>query len=100
MFVLATSNDPNASGNITQSISHELKSRMSLNEARTMQNYKMSSVFYQRLKTHCKIYKGFVFLKTNIFVAHGHILSLYDMVSEKFTKHIEFDGDILEVFRS
>jgi hypothetical protein len=57
-------------------------------------------VFYQRIKTHCNIFTGFVFLKTFIFVAHGNILSLYDILKERFTKHIKFDDKISQVFRS
>jgi hypothetical protein len=41
-----------------------------------------------------------VFLKTFIFVAHGNILSLYDILKEKFTNHIKFDDKINQVFRS
>jgi len=41
-----------------------------------------------------------VFLKTFIFVAHGNILSLYDILKEKFTNHIKFDDKIEQVFRS
>jgi predicted double-glycine peptidase len=41
-----------------------------------------------------------VFLKTFIFVAHGNILSLYDILKEKFTNHINFDDKISQVFRS
>ncbi len=48
----------------------------------------MDNVFYQRIKKHCKLFTGFVFLKTFIFVAHGRILSLYDILKQKFTRHI------------
>ncbi len=41
-----------------------------------------------------------MFLKTFIFVAHGNILSLYDILKEKFTNHIKFDDKINQVFRS
>jgi hypothetical protein len=41
-----------------------------------------------------------VFLKTFIFVAHGNILSLYDILKERFTNHIKFDDKISQVFRS
>jgi hypothetical protein len=89
-----------AEATLIKSISHENKSRMSINDARTIDKYRIESVFYQRIKTHCKIFKGFVFLNTYIFVAHGHILSLYDMIRKEFTSHIEFESDIIEVFRS
>ena len=39
-------------------------------------------------------------MKTFIFVAHGNILSLYDILAEKFTNHIKFDDKINQVFRS
>ena len=39
-------------------------------------------------------------MKTFIFVAHGNILSLYDILKEKFTNHIKFDDKINQVFRS
>ena len=41
-----------------------------------------------------------MFLKTFIFVAHGNILSLYDILKERFTNHIKFDDKISQVFRS
>lgn len=73
---------------------------MSLSESKVLTGYNIGNVFYQRIKKHCKIFKGFVFLKTYIFVAHGRILSLYDMKKEKFIKHMDFSDDIAEVFRS
>ena len=39
-------------------------------------------------------------MKTFIFVAHGNILSLYDILKERFTNHIKFDDKISQVFRS
>jgi hypothetical protein len=42
-----------------------------------------------------------VFLKTYIFIAHGHILSFYDILLKKFNHHhLEFKTDIEQVFRS
>ena len=46
-----------------------------------------------------KIITGFVFLKTYIFVAHGKILSLYDVLKQKWMKHMMFEEEILQVFR-
>jgi hypothetical protein len=60
----------------------------------------MQNVFYQRIKNHCKLFTGFVFLKTYIFVAHGKILSLYDILKQEFTKDIPFPDEIRQVFRS
>jgi hypothetical protein len=85
---------------VTRGVSHELESRMSINDSRLMPNYEIDKVFYQRIKKHCQIFKGFVFLKTYIFVAHGKILSLFDMKELRFTKHMLFEDDIYEVFRS
>jgi len=77
-----------------------LQSRQSISESRIIEKYNINNVFYQRIKSHCKIFKGFVFLKTFIFVAHGKILSLYDMLKQKFTQHMQFEDDIMQVFRS
>jgi hypothetical protein len=47
------------------------------------------------------LFTGFVFLKTYIFVAHGNLLSLFDILKRRFLKEsIEFQDDIFEVFRS
>ena len=79
---IRTSASQNEPATLTQSVSHDLKSRMSTSEAKKLEeSYDMKKVFYQRVKSHCKIFSGFVFLKTYIFVAHGHLLSLYDMKS-------------------
>lgn len=68
---------------------------MSISESRIMENYNISNVFYQRVKNHCKIFKGFVFLKTYIFVAHGKVLSLYDIKRRSFkSSHMVFEEDI------
>jgi hypothetical protein len=85
---------------VTKAVNHELKARMSSSEARELPDYKIKNVFYQKVKKHCKVFQGFVFLKTYIFVAHGRLLSLYDMKTLRFTKHMQFDRDVSEVFRT
>ena len=46
-----------------------------------------------------KLFNSFVFVKTYIFVAHGKFLSLFDVLKQKWMKHLVFDADILTVFR-
>ena len=41
-----------------------------------------------------------MFRKTYIFIAHGHVLSLYDILKGRYTKHIDCEGKIYQVFRS
>jgi hypothetical protein len=41
-----------------------------------------------------------VFVKTYIFVSHGKYLSLFNVLKQKWLDHIEFDSEIVQVFRS
>ena len=81
-------------GPAIRGVSHDLLYTQSISQSRTLQDYNLKNVFYQRIKQHCKLFTGFVFLKTYIFVAHGNILSLYDILKEKFTNHIPFSDKI------
>jgi hypothetical protein len=69
-------------------------------EADTIEHYKFSHIFYQRVKNHCKIFSCFVFVKTFIFVSHGRYLSLFNVLKQRWLDHIEFESDIVQVFRS
>lgn len=61
--------------------------------------FNFKNIFYERIKNRCKIFNGFVFIKTFIFVAHGKLLSLFDVLKQKWIKHISFDDEIVSVFR-
>lgn len=61
--------------------------------------FNFKNIFYERIKSRCKIFGAFVFIKTFIFVAHGKLLSLFDVLKQKWIKHISFDEDIISVFR-
>lgn len=91
-----------------RSIKHELRSRICIEESDILQKFNFKNIFYQRIKNHCtiflliylgKIFTSFVFIKTYIFVAHGNLLSFYDVLKQKWIKHIPFDEDVIEVFR-
>jgi hypothetical protein len=69
-------------------------------EADTIERYKFSNVFYQRVKNHCKIFNCFVFVKTYIFVSHGRFLSLFNVLKQSWIDHIKFEAEIVAVFRS
>lgn len=73
---------------------------MSPEEADTIEHYKFSNIFYQRVKNHCKLFSCFVFVKTYIFVSHGKYLSLFNVLKREWLDHIEFDSEIVQVFRS
>lgn len=86
---------------------------MSFEEADIMdKKFNFKNIFYQRIKMNCKlsltfliilsgnIFASFVFVKTSIFVGHGNILSSFDVLKQKWLKHIQFEADIISVFRS
>ena len=87
-------------------IDHELKTRMCFEESDVIpsKTFNFKNIFYQRIKDHCiilkynilgKLFNSFVFLKTYIFVAHGTIISLFDVLKGKWIKHLVFDSEIL-----
>ena len=46
-----------------------------------------------------KIYNSFVFPKTYIMVAHANIVSVFDILENKWINHIVFESDIVSMLR-
>lgn len=82
-----------------KSISHDLCARISYEEAESMKNYIFQNIFYQKIKNHCKLFNSFVFIKTYMLVAHGHIVSFFSVLKQKWIKHFEFDCQVKSIFR-
>ena len=85
--------------NDVRSIKTELTTRMCLEESEQKKNIIFPNIFYQKIKNHCKIFNSFVFIKTYMLVAHGHIVSFFSVLKQKFIKHFEFDCQVEGIFR-
>ena len=83
-------------------VSHDLQSRQSMSQSKVAaEGVDFAKVFNHCIKDYCKLFTNFVFLKNYIFIAHGHILSFYDILLKRFNDHhLEFKSDIEQVFRS
>lgn len=73
---------------------------MSLEETELVEKYRFENIYYQRVKSYCKVFSSFVFAGTYIFVAHGRILTLFDVQKKTIFKHLIFEREILDVFRA
>eukprot|EP00347_Sterkiella_histriomuscorum_P017370 403349643 len=85
--------------NDVRSIKTDLTTRMCLEESEQKKNIIFPNIFYQKIKNHCKIFNSFVFIKTYMLVAHGHIVSFFSVLKQKFIKHFEFDCQVEGIFR-
>lgn len=47
---------------VVMGVNHALQSRVSPEEADRIENYTFSNIFYQRIKSHCKLFSCFVFV--------------------------------------
>lgn len=73
---------------------------MSLEETEIIDKYNFENIYYQRVKSYCKVFSSFVFAGTYICVAHGRILTLFDVQKKTIFQHIPFERDIMDVFRA
>jgi hypothetical protein len=58
-----------------EAISHKIDSRINLDDTQLIDKYPFENIFYQLVKSHCKLFTAFAFVETYIFVAHGRYLS-------------------------
>ena len=83
-----------------RAINHKLEARVSLEETEVIDKYKFENIYYQRVKSYCKIFSSYIFVGTYIFVSHGKILTLFDVQKKSIFEHLIFERDIMNVFRS
>lgn len=60
-----------------KSIDLKHKDRVNLENAEVDTKTNFNTIFHQKIKGHCKIFKGFILVRTFMLVSHGHILSQY-----------------------
>lgn len=68
---------------VVKAIDNSLASRICIEESNSAgEDFSFKNIFYERIKSHCNLFSCFVFVKTNIFVSHGHFLSLFDVLKQ------------------
>ena len=72
---------------------------MCIEESDSRKNFNFLNIFYQRIKNHVKIFNSFVFIKTFILVGHGNIVSLFNVLQQKWLNHIPCQNQIEQIFR-
>ena len=82
-----------------RSIKTELETRMCMDESEQKKGIIFPNIFYQKIKNHCMLYNSFVFIKTFMLVAHGHIVSFFSVLKQKWIRHFEFDCQVEGIFR-
>jgi hypothetical protein len=85
---------------LIRAINHKLEARVSLEETEIIDKYPFENIYYQRVKSYCKVFSAFVFAGTDIFVSHGKILTQFDVQKKTIVDHISFDREIIDVFRA
>jgi hypothetical protein len=63
-------------------------------------HYSLRGIFYQRVKTSCNIFNSFNLIGTVLVVAHGKMISIYSILTEKWIKTFTFDSEIVSIFRN
>jgi hypothetical protein len=74
-----------------KSIDMKHQSRMSMENSDIERNtFNYNTIFYQKIKRHCKIFNSFCLVRTYVIVVHGNILSEYHILKPKdnWVKHI------------
>jgi hypothetical protein len=85
--------------NDVRKIDNSLGSKISADNSIQDPKLKWINLFYPRIKNHCKIFNSFALVKTLMMVAHGHVVSLFSVLKQKWIKHIAFDHEIKQIFR-
>ncbi len=58
------------------------------------------NLFTRSISTHFKFYPSFCLINTSFFLAHGNIISLFDIIKKKWVKHFIVEEKVLKVFRN
>ena len=56
--------------------------------------------FNAMIQDHFKLYENYVLINTSFFVSHGHLISIYDVIQQKWVKHFNFEQKIEVFFRN
>jgi len=90
-----------------RSIDTRWKNRLTYENAESDTHTKFSRIYFQRIKMHCKLcltflvslFSSFVLMKTCLFVAHGSVVSAFDLLNGTWVKHIFFEENVFSLFR-
>ncbi len=58
------------------------------------------NLFTRSISTHFKFYPSFCLINTSFFLAHGNIISLFDIIKKTWLKHFIVEEKVLKVFRN
>lgn len=78
--------------NDIRAIANELTSRICIEESESKKGFIFQNIFYQKIKNHCKLFNSFVLIKTFLLVSHGHIVSFFSVLKQKWIKHFSFES--------
>lgn len=82
-----------------RAIANDLTSRICIEESESKKGFNFSQIFYQKIKNHCKLFNSFVLIKTLMLVSHGHIVSFFSVLKQKWIKHFSFESQVKSIFR-
>ena len=78
----------------TSRISYEVSESTELDET------EIKDQFYGVVQNFFRLYENFVLINTSFFVSHGHLISVYDIIKQKWIMHFNFEKKIIKVFRN
>lgn len=58
------------------------------------------TLFYRTIAHNFKFYPSFCLINTSFFLAHGNIISLFDIIKKTWIKHFIVEEKVLKVFRN
>eukprot|EP00347_Sterkiella_histriomuscorum_P004764 403359199 len=82
---------------------HEDKSSITFQQAKRLQeDIDFSQIYLKIVQNTVKIFSGFQLVKISqalCLVTHGKFLSFFDILESKWLNHVEFEDDIINLFR-
>jgi hypothetical protein len=57
-------------------------------------------VFHRMICNHFKFYPSYILINTTFFLAHGNIISVFDIIKKEWIKHFFVEEKVVKVFRN
>ena len=73
---------------------------MEVAEEVTLTTKDWDKIFYRTIANNFKFYPSYCLINTSFFLAHGNIISLFDIIKKDWVKHFFVEEKVLKVFRN
>lgn len=83
-----------------RAIHHHWENKMNYENSEYDPHFTFKSIFYQRIKNSCNIFNSFNLIGTVLAVAHGKMISIYSILTQRYIKLFTFDSEVVSIFRS